>query len=249
MGGLNFSFSPSVGMKEHKMNQRLNKAYGKPVGILFLISAVLFVAFVLHTRTSDTASENLPRQFEDTSPSTDPAAAKGLIWKTQSKEDSEITLRYAADWHKLDTTKLRNFDGECFAPKPGNSLIGPQFCIDLDPWVRRSVGMGFASNNSSAQEEFFAEISSLEAGETVEVGTRVYEVLRHYKLRGFPAVEMVETHSPDAEGIEPSYIVSTYINHPELGLLRLSESAETVVMYSQYSSKFHEIRGSFVVTP
>ena len=168
-------------------------------------------------------------------------------WQTYSDEQLGFSIQYPTSWYKFGLSKSSSFKGKCF----GDNSEGPMystadFCVDLNPWVRPSSLEGNASNASEAQQEFFQELASREVGQPLVVNTNQYTVVRHFEIAGSPAIERIETDAPGTEGYEPSHIVAVYINHPTLGLIRLTMGAFTREEFEQHEDVLRQILDSFI---
>lgn len=169
-------------------------------------------------------------------------------WTIITDDQLGFSVQIPKTWYELDLAKLRYFQGRCFSPKSGDNLVKPQFCIEINPWVSPLSMNGFASNDLKAQQEYFSEINSSDIHEVKIDGSIVREIRRKYQFNGYATVELIEATSLQAEGVEPFYTASIYINHPSKGIVRLFISTENNQQYLQLESIVREVSESFKFT-
>lgn len=169
-------------------------------------------------------------------------------WQTYTDDKLDFSIQYPINWYESDLSKSPSFKGRCF----GDNSEGPMystadFCVDLNPWVRPSSLEGNASNVSEAQQGFFQELANREVGQPLVVNTNQYTVVRHFEIANSPAIERIETDAPGTDGYEQSHIVAVYINHPTLGLIRLTMGAFTREEFEQHENVLRQMLDSFTL--
>lgn len=222
------------------------------VGSLMLV--ILDIAIDYSFAFLDTQTEKLaPRpsnesgiQISSNINQSDPInAAQSLLdvtWQTYSDEQLGFSVRYPVSWY--DEGSSGSFEGRCFSSTKEGLRTEPRFCVVLRPFVQLPE-LRNASSAFAIQQQFFNGLENEGIGKVSVRGTRQYTVTRLFQIVDAPAVERVETITPEAEGVEQAYTVAVYVNTPQMGLIRLSMHALNEVQFLQNEITLRQILESF----
>jgi hypothetical protein len=229
----------------YKCISRTTKAI---IGLVLLIVFIVILSSVFTSQISIFVEEPLVPGSQPTSVSSLATVAQTELmqgWKVYRSEQLGFSIQYPENWHEVDPSHFPYLRRQCFSPIPDDLLAKPQFCVEISPFVIFPGLGGLASDTSTTQQEFFQALASRHIGRTVTEGGISSTVVRNYQLVASPAVEVIEMNSPNVEVTEPFYIVAIYVNHSQLGLIRLWLSAGSREQFEEHNSFFRQMSASF----